>query len=169
MRKTRSPAEIGCNSRDRRRLTEALKAVTDLRLYKRLQAVLLVAQGYPVKQAAQVTGVSQKIVYDWLRDYLQSHRIEDLQDASRSGRPPVAAAITQARIERQLQRDPLNLGYNTTGWTVALLATHLSNHYDCVITTRTLRRRMKKADLRWKRPRYVYATKDPHRAQKKGL
>jgi hypothetical protein len=27
---------------------------------------------------------------------------------------------------------------------------------------------MRRLGLRWKRPRYVYATKDPHRAQKKG-
>jgi len=59
------------------------------------------------------------------------------------------------------------LGYNTTGWTVALLAQHLSQKYRCAISERTLRRRLRCLGLRWKRPRYAYATKDPHRAQKK--
>ena len=36
------------------------------------------------------------------------------------------------------------------------------------ITPDTLRRRMRALGLRWNRPRYVYANKDPHRAQKKG-
>ena len=49
-----------------------------------------------------------------------------------------------------------------------LLANHLSHTYDCQITEWTLRRRMRDAGLRWKRPRYTFATKDPHRAQKKG-
>ena len=61
------------------------------------------------------------------------------------------------------------LGYSMTTWTVKTLANHLSRTYDCPITERTLRRRMADMGLCWKRPRYVYSTKDPHRAQKKGL
>jgi transposase len=62
----------------------------------------------------------------------------------------------------------MRLGYRATGWTVALLADHLQHKYACSISPRTLRRRMRDLDLRWKRPRYVYATKDPNRVQKKG-
>jgi transposase len=69
---------------------------------------------------------------------------------------------------QELARDPLKLGYNTTIWTAPLLASHLSQRYDAQITPRTLRRRMKEVGLGWKRPRYVYAAKDPHRAYKKG-
>ncbi|HXG64846.1 MAG TPA: winged helix-turn-helix domain-containing protein [Blastocatellia bacterium] len=159
---------IGFHNSDRRRLAKALKGATDLRAFRRIQAVLLVAAGEPVKQVAKIVGASQKVIYDWLHYYLHSHRVEDLHDAARSGRPAVAAAITPARIHRQLRRDPLKLGYKTTVWTVPLLATHLNRLYNCHITARTLRRRMKAAGLRWKRPRYVYATTDPNRAQKKG-
>lgn len=91
-----------------------------------------------------------------------------LADASRSGRPRVARTITDARIKHEIRRDPLRLGYNTTGWTVALLAKHLSQKYECSISARTLRRRMHGLGLRWKRPRYAYLGKDPNRAQKKG-
>jgi transposase len=62
----------------------------------------------------------------------------------------------------------MQLGYNSTGWTVALLADHLRHKYGSAITVRTLRRRMHDLGLRWKRPRYTYAAQDPHRAQKKG-
>jgi transposase len=91
-----------------------------------------------------------------------------LVDAPRLGRPRCAQPITAARLLRQWRRDPLRLGYSTTIWTVALLATHLSACFHCPVTPRTLRRRMREAGLCWKRPRYVYATKAPHRAQKKG-
>jgi transposase len=79
-----------------------------------------------------------------------------------------AAQITKAHILRELARNPLKLGYNTTIWTVPLLASHLSERFDAQITPRTLRRKMKEVGLRWKRPRYVYVTKDPNRDQKKG-
>jgi transposase len=158
----------GFDPYDRRRLLHALQRASDVRTYRRLQAVLLVAQGWPVPEVARSTGTRPWAVYAWVRRYLRTHRSAALHDAARPGRPQAAPRITAARIVRELRRDPLRLGYNTTGWTVALLAQHLSQKYHCPISARTLRRRMRSLGLRWKRPRYVYATKDPHRAQKKG-
>jgi transposase len=129
---------------------------------------LLVAQGRTVPEAARITGVQPWSVYGWVRTYLETHRPDSIEDTPRSGRPRVAEAITQARLEREFRRDPMRLGYNATGWTVALLADHLQHKYGCAISPRTLRRRMWDLDLRWKRPRHGYATKDPNRAQKKG-
>jgi transposase len=94
-----------------------------------------------------------------------AHSVSALEHRQGAGRPEVAKSITKARILRELRRDPLKLGYNTTVWTVALC---LNQVYQCQITERTLRRRMKEIGLVWKRPRYIFVTKDPHRAQKKG-
>ena len=47
----------------------------------------------------------------------------------------------------------MRLGYDATGWTVSLLANHLQEKYGGAISARTLRRRMRDWDLRWKRPR----------------
>jgi transposase len=168
MRRVRTPYELGFDQYDRQRLARALARATDLRFFRRLQAVLLVARGFAVFDAAGITAAKANAVYDWLRLYLRTHDPDNLRDAPRSGRPRVAGRITDTRIIREFRRDPLRLGYNTTGWTVALLARHLARKYGCPISARTLRRRMHALGLRWKRPRYVYADKDPHRAQKKG-
>jgi transposase len=168
MRRARTPNELGFDQHDRRRLAGALARATDLRFFRRLQAVLLVARGFAVPEAARITGAKANAVYDWLRLYLRTHRPDSLRDAPRSGRPRAAGRITGARLLREFRRDPLRLGYNTTGWTVALLARHLARTYGCPISAHTLRRRMHALGLRWKRPRYAYADKDPHRAQKKG-
>jgi transposase len=168
MRKAKSPSERGFDRYDKRRLTRALRRVTDARTYRRVQAVLLVAQGRTVPEAAQITGAQPWSVYGWVRTYVQTHRPDSVGDAPRSGRPRGAEPITEARLVREFRRDPMRLGYNATGWTVALLADHLRQKYGCAISPRTLRRRMRDLDLRWKRPRHVYATKDPNRAQKKG-
>jgi transposase len=168
MRRARTPQELGFDHHDRRRLGRALERASDLRLFRRLQAVLLVARGLAVAAVARVTAAKPNAIYDWVRRYLRARRPDCLRDAPRPGRPPVAAGITDARIVRAFRRDPLRLGYNSTGWTVALLAAHLGREYGCPVSARTLRRRMRALGLRWKRPRYVYADKDPHRAQKKG-
>ncbi len=168
MRRTRTPHELGFDQHDRQPLACALRRATEVRIYRRVQAVLLVARGHCVPEVAQLTGTKAAAVYDWVARYLQSHQPNCLADARRSGRPRVATAITDARIKAQFRRDPLRLGYSTTGRTVALLAKHLGRVYDCPITARTLRRQMRALGLRWKRPRYLYANTDPHRTQKKG-
>jgi transposase len=45
---------------------------------------------------------------------------------------------------------------------------YLQQRHDITISARTLRRRLHEADYRWKRPRYVYAGRAAHLAQKKG-
>jgi len=168
MRRAKNPTERGFQAYDQQRLAQVLHATHDARTYQRVQAVLLVAQGRAVAEVAEIAGVRPWAVYDWIRTYLHEHDPDSLQDAPRSGRPRAAPAITHERIGREIRRDPVRLGYNSTGWTVALLADHLRQKYGSCPSLRTLRRRMHELGLRWKRPRYVYATKDPHRAQKKG-
>lgn len=169
MRTAKGPTELGFTRHDGPRLKKALRGVTEAREFRRLQAVLLVAQGRPVAEVAQITCAGERSVYGWLRRYLSDHRAEDLTDRPRPGRPPAAGVITDGRIRCELAKGPMALGYSTTTWTVKTLADHLSRTYDSPITERTLRRRMRDMGLCWKRPRYVYSTKDPHRAQKKGL
>lgn len=126
------------------------------------------ARGRTVPEVARLTDLKPWAIYAWVRRYRADRRPEALADRPRSGRPKAAPAITDARIVRAFRRDPSRLGYNTTGWTVALLAAHLCRAHDCPIAPDTLRRRMRALGLRRKRPRYVYADKDPNRAQKKG-
>ena len=55
-----------------------------------------------------------------------------------------------------------------TGWTVPLLARYLRQGHGIMVNARTLRRRLHEAGYRWKRPRYVFAERAAHLAQRKG-
>ena len=168
MRKPATPAERGFTATDQRRLARALAEASEVRLYRRLQAVLLVAGGRSVAEAAHVTGLSRRAIYHVVNSYTARHEVAALCDRPRAGRPAVAQAITPARILRELDHSPLALGYRTNVWTVELLAARLAERYQCALSPRTLRRRMRQMGLRCKRPRYVYSEKEPHVAQKKG-
>lgn len=168
MRTQKSPEVFGFTHHDRRRLQGALASAVDSRVYVRLKAVLLAAEGKRVSEVAQLFDKRRSTLYNWIAAYLRGHRCEALFDAPRSGRPPAAPAITEQRILRALKGNPLKLGYQTTVWTVEILARHLSQRYGCAIRPFTLYRRMKQIGLLCKRPRYVYSEKDPHRTQKKG-
>ncbi|HYG36462.1 MAG TPA: helix-turn-helix domain-containing protein [Clostridia bacterium] len=154
--------------RDRAQLDQALKDARSVRFYQRVLALRLLARGGSIAAASRLVGRSRQTIYNWLERYAQRHRVEDLLEAERGGRPRQAQGLSPARILRELDRCPLDLGYAATTWTVALLARHLRQRYGGALTERTLRRRLKELDLVWKRPRYVYADKDPHGGRKRG-
>jgi transposase len=153
---------------DRRRLSKAGRETHDLSLFRRVQAVLRVAEGYSVAEAARQAGVNRSSVDRWIELYLQNHQPQDLLDRPRSGRPREADDLDQELLAAILAQDPQQLGYRATTWTVPLLATHLREECDGPVSARTVRRRLHEFDYGWKRPRYVYDERDPHVAQKKG-
>jgi transposase len=153
---------------DRRRLSQALLQADTVALYRRIQAVWLVAQGRSVKEAAVITAQTDRSVRRLVRRYLRSHAVRNLADRPRSGRPRVGRPISESRLARLLNQSPLRLGYRTNVWTCAALAHRLTRLYGQPVSARTVRRRLHALDYGFKRPRYVYAEKDSHRTQKKG-
>lgn len=152
---------------DRRRLERALAEARDARLYRRVQALLALAEGEPVAQVARRARAQRSTVHRWVERYLASRRAEDLCDRKRSGRPRAAPELSRAALARALATDPRTCGYDASTWTVALLATHLGAQ-GVALSARTLRRRIRAARFRWKRPRYVYSERAEHVGAKKG-
>jgi transposase len=155
-------------SADRRRLERALLATRDARLYRRLEAVLLVAEGQTISEAARRVRVTRLSVRRWVDCYLTGHDATILADRPRRGRPRSASGLTPRRLVAVLGRDPRRCGYQATSWTVPLLGHYLRQRHSVTVSARTLRRRLHEAGYRWKRPRYVYAGRAAHLAQKKG-
>jgi len=73
MRKPATPADLGFTSRDLQRLSQALAEAQQARVFRRLQAVHLIAQGYRASEAAQITGLSLRSVYHLVNRYLADH------------------------------------------------------------------------------------------------
>src|SRR3954469_14039371 len=154
---------------DRKRLTAALAGAREARVYRRLEALLLVAEGHSVAEAARRCRVNRSSVHRWLVQYRAEHEATALIDRPRGGPPRLHHTLTPRRLAAALARDPRRCGYQATSWTVPLLAHDLATQEGIAISARTLRRRLHEAGYRWKRPRYVYAGRATHLAQKKGL
>jgi transposase len=156
------------SARDRHRLAEALRQISEARLFRRVQTILHVAQGHSVTEAARWAGADRASVHRWVAIYAWRHSVEDLDDQPRAGRPRQAEDLDADWLAEVLQRDPRTLGYQATTWTVPLLQAYWRDEYGCVLSSDTLRRRLHEHGWRWKRPRYVYAERASHVAQKKG-
>ena len=139
-----------------------------MRVYRRLEALLLVAEGHSVAEAARHCRVDRSSVHRWLAQYIARRDASALTDRPRSGRPRRSSTFTPQQLAAALARDPRRCGYRATSWTVPLLAHYLAAHEGIAVSARTLRRRLHEAGYRWKRPRYVYGRRATHLAQKKG-
>jgi transposase len=153
---------------DRRRLVRALRSTPVARVYRRVAAVLAVAEGRSVAESAKQFRVDRTTVHRWVADYLATRDPGGLADGERTGRPS-SGDLTSRQLAAILRRDPRTLGYRATTWTVGLLAAYCAEHLNRPITPRTLRRRLHQHGYRWKRPRYTYSERASHLAQKKGL
>jgi transposase len=153
---------------DRRRLARALSSATQARTYRRIAALLAIAEGESIAAVSRRTRVDRTTVHRWVERYLATRDAGVLADQPRAGRPR-ARALNDARLARLLGTDPRRLGYQTATWTTPLLAAHCVAHFECAISPRTLRRWLHEQGYRWKRPRYRYAHRAAHLAQKKGL
>lgn len=156
------------SAHDRRRLASAMRRTSSVRHFRRLQAVSLVAEGESAGRTAMILKATRRWVCRCIASYCRRRYPEDLAEGVHPGRPRKDGALSDEQLLAEVQRNPLQCGYYTTVWTVPLLRTHLRKRYGCEWSDSTLRRRLHAVRLRWKRPRYVFAQKDPNRAQKKG-
>jgi transposase len=88
------------------RLRKAFRETHELSLFRRIQAVLRVAEGFSGAEAARQAGVNRSSVHRWVELYWQNHQPQDLLDRPRSGRPHEAEEWDQelrAAILAQLQ------------------------------------------------------------------
>jgi transposase-like protein len=76
MRRAKSLAELGFNRSDAPRLKKAMNNADNKRAFQRLQAVFLVAQGRTIIEVAEISGVSQQTIYNWVRRYLNQHQVK---------------------------------------------------------------------------------------------
>ena len=153
---------------DRRRLARALSTELPARVYRRVAAVVEVADGEDVRDVARRFGVSRATIHRWVARYLARRQPASLADGRHPGRPR-RGGVSSRQLVRLLAQDPRSHGYQSATWTAPLLATHCAERYGCRVHPRTLRRWLHALGYRWKRPRYRYAHRAAHLAQKKGL
>src|ERR1700760_4518522 len=99
---------------DRRRLSQALAQAHDVRLYRRLRAVVEIAEGEPVDVVAKRACVGRSTVYRWIERYLAERAPSALADAKRSGRPRTTPVLTDKKLRQRLTSEPCRLAMTPT-------------------------------------------------------
>jgi transposase len=148
-------SQLQLTSYQRRRLRRQLAEARDARLYRRTLAVLEFDRGQSAADVAATLRVSRQSVYNWAGAYALARDPAALADADRPGRPPLLAGGADDLLRRLLGRSPQGLGYPATTWTVPLLQEQIQRETGRRPSDDTVRRKLRRLDHVWKRPRYV--------------
>jgi transposase len=158
-------SKVMLTAKERREIQAQVQQTDDARLCRRLLAVLEADRGMPAGEIAELLGVSDQSVYNWLARFNKSHKASVLSDASRSGRPVRAGETVDILLRTLLMLSPERFGYHATHWTVPLFQDQLRQNTGEQFSADTVRRSLHRLGYVWKRPRYVLSP-DPQREKK---
>jgi transposase len=156
------------NRFQRQALERAFHHTSDAAHCRRLLALLQIDQGEPIPEVARFLHIDRRTIYRWIARYTQSQNATSLKQQPGQGRPPEWNEELSELLESALAQPPVCLGYPANGWTASLLQAFLSFQISGpMVSTRTIRRRLKELEYVWKRGRYQLPP-DPE-AEKKTL
>jgi transposase len=156
---------------EREQLTAAAARERRVRHWRRYQALLLLAEDKPPEAVATAVGCSRASVYNWVKAW-QTAGIAGLIESPHVAAPRAHTAPLAALLTALLGSDPQQYGHHSAqrapaGWTVPLLHGE-TRRAGYLVSTRTVRRTVRRLGWRWKRPKYVLGRPDPADAEKRG-
>jgi transposase len=135
------------------------------RYRQRAHMVLLSAQGYSQKEIARIVRVTPRTVGRYVKRY-KKRGFLGLYDAPIPGRPPKVTRNIQEHIDKCLETNPREYGYNMSTWTTSLMQYHLWIRFGVKVCVETARLWFRRLDYRLIFPRYLLLDADKKEVQK---
>jgi transposase len=120
---------------------------------QRSTVIRLLHLGHKPEEIASMQAMSIPTVYGWLKRW-QQDGIEGLANRPKSGRPAKADDAYSQTLERVLEQEPKELGYDFAIWTVDRLRQHLEKETGIALSEPRLRALMKRKGYRYRRPKH---------------
>ena len=120
---------------------------------QRSMAIRLLHLGHKPEEVAKIHVVSKPTIYGWFARW-QSGGVEALANQPKSGRPPKADNAYSLALVEVIEKDPLEVGYNFTIWTVERLSAHLEKITGIALSESRLRALIKRKGYRYRRPKH---------------
>lgn len=153
--------------KQRHALMDAAAATTDRNHWKRIRALLMLAEGKNVSETARALGTTRQSVYNWIHSYRRNPAPEGLADRPRPGRPPRLSAAGRDRLRALLEQRPTDYGYDEAEWTVRLLLKQIDRELGVRLSGGALRRTLHRMGYRWTGTRFAPAAAAAHAREDK--
>jgi transposase len=129
------------------------------RVARRLQAVLLNAEGRTSGELAEIFKAPRSKVSEWLSRY-EGYGIDGLLEGYRSGRPAQLTAVQRVQLGDILESGPVACGLDTGIWTSPMIAWVIAEEFGIQYHPGHVRKLLHAVGFSVQRPRRVLARAD---------
>jgi transposase len=126
----------------------------NLRLIKRITALLLLADGLPVETVAERLGLGRSTIYSWLRAFVVE-RWASLRYRTSPGRPSKLSAGQKQRLKVLLSAGPEAAGYATGCWNTALIQDLIVREFGHLYNTHYLSELLHNLGFSYQKARFI--------------
>jgi transposase len=130
------------------------------RVAKRLQAVILNAQGHSSGKVADVLQAPRSKVSQWLSDY-EAFGVEGLLEGHRSGRPAALTPRQHTKLSQLLEHGPVAYGLDRGLWTSPVIAWVIEQEFGVHYHPGHVRKLLHALHFSVQRPRRVLLRANP--------
>lgn len=120
---------------------------------QRATAMRLLHLGHSPSAVATMHAVSIPTIYAWIARWQSAKTVDGLANQPKPGRPSKADQTYHTALAQVLERDPRDVGYDFTIWTVERLRHHLAKETGLLLSEPRLRTLMKQHGYRYRRPK----------------
>jgi transposase len=157
---------IRLSASDRKSLFDVYRRSTDPEQRLRAHLLLLLADGFAWTVIVEVLYTSTSTINRWRRRYLDEG--VECVVGHRKWRASVYEWWLGLALRWVLECSPTRFGFVRSRWSCECIAILLKEDYRVRVSRETIRRRLREANLVWRRPRPVLGPKDPAHAVKLG-
>jgi transposase len=149
-----TPLAVHVTAAHRKHLKQVREGTTDRRLWARVTAILMSAEGTPATQIATVLGVTPQSISNWRNRWID-HGAFSLKDAPRSGAPKKVTPRYMRLMAEAIDRGPQAYGYVLSTWSVKRLVAHLHRKTRIRLSHQHLRHLLHQSGFVCRRPKHT--------------
>lgn len=150
---------------ERRRIINKMHRTKDKDLCRRLNAILLLADGHSVSAVSRLTAAARSSINRWVNWYTL-FGLEGLESEPRGRKPVLPFAHISGLLQLLIQLSPQELGYQRSRWSTELMALELKRSWRLTLHASTIRRWLPRLGIVWRRAAPTLHIRDPHKEQK---
>ncbi len=128
--------------------------------------LLSAEQRLKVGEIADIVRESEATVLHWLKRYI-AEGVEGLKDVPRPGRYRTVTDAYREKLIEAVRRRPRSLDLAFSTWTLQRLVDYMAEQTSIRVSTETVRRTLKEAEIVLSRPQHTISSPDPEYQVKK--
>ncbi|MFQ5885237.1 MAG: helix-turn-helix domain-containing protein [Thermoplasmata archaeon] len=145
-----------------------MSTTKDVRVFRRVQMILLHDRGETAKGIGEIVGCHPYTVSRWIHRFLEGGP-HTLKDKPRSGRPPKATPQYLNLLLHEVRKSPMICGYQRTTWTSDILSEHMKRLTGIELKRDRILQLLRKHGIRFRRPKLHLVSPDPEYEKKRDV